>query len=212
MLPRAVILDAALPKMFGFQICEMVKRNESLCGIHVALIGSVHHPDRYRRPPNELYGADVYLERPDLLESLGAIVASFGYSVRSPAPAPAAPLRPEPVAPPPAPRQPAPAPTQARPVPAAAVAPTPAQAGDDGLAAERANAERLARIIVSDIALYQPELFAQGLEGGRLPAALEGAIHEGRNFFSQRVDARIAEERDYLTEELVRVVRERSGQ
>ena len=29
-LPRAVVLDAALPKMFGFQICELMKRNEQL--------------------------------------------------------------------------------------------------------------------------------------------------------------------------------------
>src|SRR5688572_16520588 len=29
-LPRVVVLDAALPKMFGFQICEIMKRNEQL--------------------------------------------------------------------------------------------------------------------------------------------------------------------------------------
>ena len=45
-LPRAVILDAALPKMFGFQVCELMKRNESLRNIAVVLIGAVHHRDR----------------------------------------------------------------------------------------------------------------------------------------------------------------------
>ena len=66
MLPRAVVLDAALPKMYGFQICEMLKRNESLRHIKVVLVGTIYHKGRYHRPPSELYGADVYLEQPDL--------------------------------------------------------------------------------------------------------------------------------------------------
>lgn len=239
MLPRAVILDAALPKMFGFQICEMLKRNESLRSIHVALVGSVHHPDRYRRPPAELYGADVYLEKPTLFDSLASILPSFGYDLatpsaltapapiaeRPPEPAPApvapAPVAPAPVAPAPvAPVAPAPvAPTPVAPVAPAPVAPAPAAPqevvappADDGLDAERANAERLARIIVSDIVLYQPELFEQGLELGQLVQALDSAIQESRGFFAQRIDARVREEKDYLMEELMRVARERTAQ
>ena len=65
-LPRVVILSASLPKMYGFQICEVMKRNESLRSIPVVLAGSIYHTDRYRREPNELYGADAYLEDPDL--------------------------------------------------------------------------------------------------------------------------------------------------
>ena len=57
-----------------------------------------------------------------------------------------------------------------------AVAPSPAPTSsapavavpDDALSEERANAERLARIIVSDIALYQPEKFAQAIADGLL--------------------------------------------
>ena len=51
LLPRAIVIDAALPKMFGFQICEIVKRNESLREIHVVLVGAIHNRNRYRRPP-----------------------------------------------------------------------------------------------------------------------------------------------------------------
>ena len=56
-LPAAIVLDAALPKMFGFQVCEVVKRNESLRETTVILVGAIHHQDRYRRDPAELYGA-----------------------------------------------------------------------------------------------------------------------------------------------------------
>ncbi len=58
LLPQVVVLDAALPKMLGFQVCELVKRNESLRHIKVILIGAIHDEDRNRRDPSELYGAD----------------------------------------------------------------------------------------------------------------------------------------------------------
>ncbi|MCR9097384.1 MAG: zinc-ribbon domain-containing protein [bacterium] len=78
MLPRAVVLDAALPKMFGFQVCEVVKRNESLRETVVVLVGAIHHQDRYRRAPADLYGADVYIEQPDLPDGLQAILREGG--------------------------------------------------------------------------------------------------------------------------------------
>ena len=66
LLPKAIVIDAALPRMFGFQICEIVKRNESLRHIQVVLVGAIHNGSRYRRPPSEIYGADAYVERPQL--------------------------------------------------------------------------------------------------------------------------------------------------
>jgi predicted Zn finger-like uncharacterized protein len=206
MLPRAAILDAGLPKMYGFQICEMVKRNESLRSIHVVLVGSVHHQDRYRRPPSELYGADVYMEKPEMPEGLAPVLRRFGYPLAAAAAPPRAARPAAPPQPPPA-RPAPPAPRAASSVPPAA-ARAPA---DDGLAQQRANAERLARIIVSDILLYHPEQFEQGLASGRLAESLDTALEEGRGFFAQRVDPRVREERDYLLEELHRVARQRGA-
>jgi len=137
MLPRAVILDAGLPRMYGFQVCEIVKRNESLRSTTVVLVGSVHDASRYRREPADLYGADVYLEQPDLPDGLRPILRERGLldagaagprgpvrseSPSAPRPMPAA----ERPAPPPAPAfvaKPAPAPV---PAPVAAPAPAPA--------------------------------------------------------------------------------------
>ena len=81
----------------------------------------------------------------------------------------------------------------------------------DDMAALRANAERLARIIVSDILLYYPEQVEAGLASGRLAEALGTAIEEGRGFFAQRVDPRVRDERDYIVEEVQRVAEERTG-
>jgi len=210
MLPRVVILDAALPKMYGFQVCEVIKRNESLREMTVALIGAIHHKDRYRRPPAELYGADHYLERPDLPDGLLPILRQAGVPLAAGAP-PAPPLpqpsREEPVLSSVETPQAAPSPAAA-PRPAPTAAPKPA---DDGLSAERAKAERLARIIISDILLYNAEKFEAALAAGNVLEALDGDLEEGRSLFLQRVDARVRDEKDYLAEELRRVARERGG-
>lgn len=208
-LPRVVILDAALPKMYGFQICEVVKRNETLRTISVVLVGAIHNRERYRRPPSDLYGADVYLEQPDLPDALHAVMAQLGLPVV----AASAPSQPSPVV------QPAPVPTAQAPIPPTpapvqTVTPpsAPAVSVGDGMDEERAKAERLARIVVSDIVLYQSDKFAEAVRSGNILQALDSEIEEGRSFFRQRINEQIRGERDHLVEELVRVARERGMQ
>jgi predicted Zn finger-like uncharacterized protein len=257
-LPRAVILNASLPKMFGFQICELMKRNESLRDIAVLLVGSVHRAERYRRPPTDLYGADAYLEEPDVAEAALVELRAMGLSVGmppgraepparpapqiekavspvQPAPQiekPASPVQPapqieKPVSPvqpapqiekPVSPVQPAPQiekPVSPPPLPRSAVAPpeepsTGAEAAGDVDEAV-AKAERLARIIVSDIVLYNDEKFAAAVAAGNVLEALEGELEEGRALFRGRVDPGVREARDFLSEELLRVARARGG-
>jgi predicted Zn finger-like uncharacterized protein len=212
-LPAAVVLDAALPKMFGFQVCELMKRNAELRTVKVVLVGAIHHRDRYRRPPQEIYGADAYLERPDLPHGIANVLRDFGLPIVRPQPAP--PARPSfagdpaPVAAP-APIAPAP-PIVEAPRPVAAPAPQAAApvAADDGLGEERAKAERLARIIVSDVILYNEEKFARAIAKGNVLESMDADLEEGRALFRQRIDARVREGRDFLTDELMRVARQR---
>ncbi|HEY8154069.1 MAG TPA: hypothetical protein VII72_08080 [Myxococcota bacterium] len=211
-LPRAVVLDAGLPKMFGFQVCELMKRNESLRHIQVVLVGAIHHRDRYRRAPSEIYGADAYLERHQLRDDLLTTLRGLGLPVGggaaervAPRPAPAqreAPRAPRPMAPP-APRA---RPEAARPAapPAPAVA-----AADPALAAEIGRAERLARIIVSDVVLYNEEKLDAAIRAGNVSESFESEMQEGRGHFAQRIDARVREARDFLGDELLRVARAR---
>jgi CheY-like chemotaxis protein len=308
-LPRLVVLDAALPKMFGFQVCELVKRNESLRVIRVILVGAIHDQDRYRRPPRDLYGADAYVERHELPRALAPLCEQLGLPLRAPrpqvpptresrpepaiasAPEPAAPPAPQPsleeaapiseptpgpVAPPPpqpsldettpisepapepaaappreAPSRPAPiapapepvappapqpslgetaaisepapelptappgeappSPVPRQPAVSEPAPPAPARpaARDPALAAETEQAERLARIIVSDVVLYNPEKFDAGVRDGNVLATLEAELGEGRNLFAQRVDARVGDPAEFLERELLRVARSR---
>jgi predicted Zn finger-like uncharacterized protein len=267
-LPSAVVLDAALPKMYGFQVCEIVKRNESLRETRVVLVGAIHKEERYRRAPRDLYGADVYVEPPDLPDALFEILTRFGLPVRSdsaPGPhavrsdAPSGHLsrggsaalrdsRTEPLLSESAPPAIPPSRSSAQGMPSAGGADAlggearsrhgseaSARRGEaersrsdgeasevdssapaspaDPLAAERAKAERLARIIVSDIVLYNPEKFAAAARsGGDVAAAMRDELAEGRALFRERIDARVRAERDHLAEELARVAKARSGQ
>jgi predicted Zn finger-like uncharacterized protein len=203
-LPRVVVLDAALPKMFGFQVCELMKRNDSLRKIGVVLIGAIHDQDRYRRPPGELYGADAYLERHQLPDGLLPVLERFGVTVEPGAGAPVA-RAPRPVEAAPRPRPAPAAPAPAAPQPAR----RPAPAADPALAAEIEQADRLARIIVSDIVLYNAEKFEAGLRSGDVVSALHAELEEGRTLFAQRVDPRVGSPDQYLQRELLRVARSR---
>jgi CheY-like chemotaxis protein len=229
MLPRAIVIDAALPKMFGFQICEIVKRNESLRDIHVVLVGAIHDRTRYRRPPEEIYGADAYIERQDLPDSLRPILQGFGMlsSVPQPPTVPAAAAIPStpPVAAPAPAIAPAVEPISEVEVPAAPkivesagsiepsvepqtperVAPTAPAAGDPEIDEKVEQAERLARIVVSDIVLYSNEKFEAAVRAGDVLEAMQPEIAEGRSLFAARVDPSILKMRDFLTEELLRV-------
>jgi CheY-like chemotaxis protein len=245
LLPRAIVIDAALPKMFGFQICEIVKRNESLRDIHVVLVGAIHDRTRYRRPPEEIYGADAYIERQELPDSLRSILQGFGMLSSAPQPPPvsataATPLTP-PVAAPTRVTAPAPAPTpEPVPTPAMApvveaipepeipsapdivesvgsveppvatstpesVAPSGSASGDPEIDEQIEQAERLARIVVSDIVLYSKDKFEAAVEAGNVLEAMEPEIAEGRSLFTARIDPSIQEMRDFLQEELLRV-------
>jgi hypothetical protein len=200
--------------MFGFQICELVKRNECLREIKVILVGAIHDQSRYRRPPEDLYGADAYTERHQLPESLRAHLENFGLlapSAGSPASRaaaePAAPAQtPEVVAPvaPPVSTVPAPAPpatTEKSAPPAAAAAAEPAQSEAHEKAA------RLARIIVSDIVLYNQEEFDAAVRAGNVLEALGPQLAEGHALFAGRVDPRVGDAQEFLSQELLRIAR-----
>ncbi len=199
-LPKAAVVAAHLPKMFGFQLCELVKRNESLRGTWIVLAGAIHNQERYRRPATDTYGADAYLEGPDLPDGALALLQKGGIALRdvAPLPAPAAPRAPQapaPTANAAAPRAPEPEPARPRPT--------------DGLEEQRAKAERLARIIVSDIVLYNEQKFAEAIRNRNVVEALDGDLAEGRHLFQERIDARVRGERDYLADELLRVAKQR---
>ncbi|WP_318258784.1 response regulator [Geobacter anodireducens] len=72
--PRVAILDAALPGMFAFEICEAVKGSPATADIKIILIASIYDKAKYKRAPESLHGADDYLEKHHIPDELPARV------------------------------------------------------------------------------------------------------------------------------------------
>jgi CheY-like chemotaxis protein len=220
-LPALVVLDTDLPKMTGLQVCELIKRNASLKQIRVVLVDVAQDPSDPSAAP---FGPDARVERAQLPAALRSLVDDLGLGAQSAPvaakppqpvaaspPAPVAAKPPQPVAaPPPAPvaakpPQPVAAPPPA-PAPAVTVPPTAADSDADPGTAE---AERLARVIVADIVLYNEAKFDAAVASGNPAEALAVEISEGRAHFEQRIDAAVRAKKDFLAEEIQRVARNR---
>jgi CheY-like chemotaxis protein len=213
MLPRVVVMDAALPKMLGFQVCEVVKRNESLRHIHVVLVGATHSRDRSRQTSTELYGADCYIERHELSDQLRSVLGGLGMPVGKVSRR----------APPPSVSQPPPVAKAIAPIAQAAGAAlstsaspmqrvdivSPPEAPPAMVDPKVSDAERLARIMVSDIILYNQKKFDMGVRDGNVLEAMAEGLAEGRSEFDSHVEAGVRGQRDFLAERMVEVARQR---
>jgi CheY-like chemotaxis protein len=251
--PDLLLLDVALPTMFGFEVCERVRQNPELASVKIVLIASIYDKTRYKRSPNSLYGADDYIEKHHIPDSLVPMIYRLtSGSVPVVAPpsaqelqaqeesrseireaevretcqptAPAIPVSavPEPdlAAPPAAALADDPAGWTfaslelAAPAPVAAPSALPqhdatfagAQAEELMAAPSQPEPEthkkarRLARIIVSDIVLYNQGKVEQGVRDGNLYDLLADDIREGERLYRQRVSEEVREATAFLTE------------
>ncbi len=224
--PALAILGGHLPGVAAPAIVEVVRRSGGLADVRLVRIAPADEP-----AGSPEFEADQMLEPADLPEGLGPILESLGIGSRpapEPEPHPAAPppaapaperpapappvapssLDPEPLTqphfefestPPPAPPAPAQPEPRAAPVPSSPQAPASPEETDPEIAA----AERLARIAVSDIILYNEEKFRIAAAAGTLPDALSGELEEARSLFRNRVSDELRGKRDFLVEELM---------
>jgi DNA-binding response OmpR family regulator len=68
--PDLLLVSVYLPDMMGYELLDKLTDGQVGSKIPSILLSSVHHAARYKRAPTSLYGADDYLERhhlPDLL-------------------------------------------------------------------------------------------------------------------------------------------------
>ena len=192
--PAALVLDVALPDVHAFELVEEARRRTP--ATRVVLVASVYNRTGYKRRPTSLYGADDYVEQHHIPDSLvGKLEMLIG-----------APPRPT--------------------APAAAHADT-AEGRELKLAGEHridplppapvvvSRAERLAWLIVSDIALYNGAALDLSLGGkhaaddDEMQARLRTDLDEGRLLFDLRVPAEVRRRRDFIGEALERLRAER---
>lgn len=68
--PLAAIVDVALPGIFGFELCEKIKNDPELKKTKIILVASIYDRTRYKRKPQNLYGADDYIEKHHIPDEL----------------------------------------------------------------------------------------------------------------------------------------------
>lgn len=194
--PVLVVVDVALPEIFGFEFPEIIRNDKRLENIKVILIASIYDQTRYKRLPNSLYGADDFIEKQQIRGSLVPKInsllgeqeeirkqigeteaVSVGIGVR------------ETVSPKVAAEDAKKLKEEELP-----------HAESDGEDIEKA--KRLARIIVSDIALYNEELVEKGIRQGTVEDELKNDLEEGKRLFTKRIPERIRKKADYLRESL----------
>lgn len=138
----------------------------------------------------------------------GPQTVMFGTGTIKPQPAPAvAPPPPPAPAPAPAPAPPpAPAPAPAPPPVAAAPAAPPVQAMSPEQQKAHDDARRFARLVVSEIKLYNEAKVAEGRKTKDIYERLKEDIERGRQMFNDRVAADVRDAADYFQDELVRIL------
>lgn len=173
--PQLLLLDVALPGRPGFEICDLVRADRELSGIGIVLISSVYDKTRYKRAPVSLYGADDYIEKhhiPDgLLPKLRRLLGGgLPADPRALDPAPIEATRSE--------------------LRREEVAQSPISARQEP-AKLREQAGRLARVVASDLLLYNQDRLSRGARQGNLEWVLARDLREGELWYRQRVPAEL---------------------
>ncbi len=201
--PDVVLLDVALPSMYGFEVCEALRKEPAIAGTKVILIASIYDKTRYKRSPVSLYGADDYIEKHHIPDSLAGTIYRL-LSGQKPAEASSEALPPiEDEA-------------QAKPEELTGSEMTAQemtrrelkqdeetgtslpQTGAPELPEAHDKARRLARLIVSDIVLYNQEKVEKGVKEGAFFELLADDISEGRALYADRVPEEIRINSSYL--------------
>ncbi|MBI5379681.1 MAG: zinc-ribbon domain-containing protein [Nitrospirae bacterium] len=179
--PFAALLDVGLPKIYGFEVCERMKSPPGMSGTFVILLASIFDKTRYKRAPESLYGADDYIEKHHLEDALLPKLANFRQKVPTvPQKEIVREMAEQPVAPPLTEQEMA---TLTEVLKRDEVPPPVEEVDREQVE----KAKRFARIIISDIALYNQKLVEEGIRHETLLDLLRNELQEGRNLYETRV-------------------------
>ncbi len=158
--PAVALLDVALPKVYGFELCEVLKSDSRTRDIRIILLASIHSHTRYKRLPASLYGADAYLEIHHLADKLLPKIRALLPDLFAPS-----------------------GPEKNGAVPAQRPVGSQPLRGPENI---ENRAQRLARTILSDIALYNQKKIENGIRGRNLEKMLASELEEAGIMMKQR--------------------------
>ena len=201
--PSVAIVDVALPGLYAFEIVEKIHSRPGLADVKVVLLSSVYNKMAYKRTPASLYGADDYIEKHHVPNDLVPQIHRLITDAHTPEIHEHIPVDEE----------------TAASVPQSPAAEKQAMAFTDEmnskiqqaeemetsaiLSSERIEkAHRLARNIVSDIALYNQDKVETGVRAGTFFELLDDEITEGRQLFNDRFTPEALQGQDVLQIEI----------
>ncbi len=195
-LPAFGIIEVALPKIYGFEVCKKLKSRPETKEMKLILVPSIYDKTKYRREPVSLYGADDYIEEHDLsvrlIEAInriksGAPAESEKTEIQS-QPQPTTPKAPE--------QRPAEKPIIEKPV-----SPVPGPAAVDVKSDESIEkARRLSRTIINDIYLYNSAKVDEAVRRGDFYAVFGAEVKEGFKLYENRIPQETRKKADFYRE------------
>jgi len=196
-LPAFCIIEVALPKIYGFEVCKKLKSRPETKGMKLILVPSIHDKTKYRRDPVSLYGADDYVEEHDLsvrlIEAINRIKSG----------APAAPEKSETEPQPTAPKAPEQKPAErdaAALIREEPVTPAPRSAADVKTDELIEKARRLSRTIINDIYLYNSAKVDEAVRRGDFYAVFGSEVKEGFKLYENRIPQETRKKADFYRE------------
>lgn len=192
-LPFLAIMDVALPKIYGFEVCKRLKERAETKEIKVILISSIYDKTRYRREAVSLHGADDYIEEhqiEDLLiekvDILKGVKRKEEVAEKPKVPV-AEELRPKVEV---APKPEVPVETEA----------LPRKEIRTELDESIEKARRLARTIISDIYLYSSAKMEKAIRNNTFASEFAAELKEGRKLYDSRISQEVRSKGDFFRE------------
>jgi len=195
-LPFFCVIEVALPKIFGFEVCKRLKARSETREMKFVLVPSIYDKAKYRREPVSLYGADEYIEEHELsirlIDAINRIMSRGTAESEKPQPQTKATIPPVPEARPSKERVQAP-----RQEPAT---PAPKTAAEDKSDEFMEKAKRLARTIINDIYLYNAAKVDEAIRRGNFYAVFAAEVREGLKLYEQRIPQETRNKADFYRE------------
>lgn len=183
--PQVAIVDVALQGLYAFEVVDKVRRRPGLAKVKILLLSSVYNKVAYKRSPSSLYGADDYIEKHHIPDDLVLKINRLLVDAELAA-----------------------GPTEEGELEKSGERLSRAEGASQSLdfihtvnekiqsaedhevssdnVPEFERAERLARIIVSDISLYYQDRIDEGILEGNWSDLLASEIKEARSLFRDR--------------------------
>jgi predicted Zn finger-like uncharacterized protein len=187
--PFLVIVEVALPKIYGFEVCKRLKMRAETKEMKFILVPSIYDKTKYRREPVSLYGADDYIEDHDIstqlinkVEGLKGLRAGEKPEESIPQASSTAGVKESE--------------TKAEAATAAPAELSLSGAGDEKI--ERA--KRLARTIINDIYLYNAAKLDESVRNDNFDAVFASELKEGKKLYDNRIAPEVRNTGDFFRE------------